>query len=98
MMLRITRHVDPDSLTLQLEGKLAGPWVGEAETCWRQTMARHKSATRFDLTGVIMIDAAGKALLAKAHAQGVELVASGCLMKAIVAQLTNEPMPDGECP
>ena len=45
-------------------------------------------AVRFDLTSVTMIDAAGKALLTAAHAQGVEFIACGCLMRAIVAELT----------
>jgi hypothetical protein len=93
-MLRITIHDEPGSVKLQLEGKLAGPWVREAEDCWRRTLAREgKSVLRFDLTGVMLIDAAGKAFLAAAYAQGAELVASGCLMRAIVAELTNTPMP-----
>jgi anti-anti-sigma regulatory factor len=87
-MLRITIHDDPESLTLQLEGGLAGPWVQEAEDCWRRTLAgQKKPILRFDLTGVTFIDAAGKAFLAAANSQGAKLVASGCLMKAIVAEL-----------
>ena len=35
-MLRITIHDDPGSLTFQLEGKLAGPWVAELEDCWQK--------------------------------------------------------------
>ena len=98
-MLRITVHDDPGSLTFQLEGRLAGPWVREAEDCWRRTVAGQRGpALRFDLTGVTVIEAAGKAFLAAAHAQGVELVASGCLMRAIVAEITNTPIPDGGCP
>jgi len=85
-MLRITIHDDPRSLTLQLEGKLAGPWVREAEICWQRTLSGNPQLVRrFDLTGVTLIDPAGKAFLAAAHAQGAELVASGCLMRAIVA-------------
>jgi ABC-type transporter Mla MlaB component len=87
-MLRITMHFAPGSLTFQLEGSLSGPWVREAEDCWQRTLAgQPKPVVRFDLTGVTTIDAAGKAFLAAAHAQGVELVASGCLMRAIVAEL-----------
>jgi hypothetical protein len=96
-MLRITVHDNPKSLTFQFEGKLAGPWVQEAEACWQRTRPR-KSVLLFDLTGVIMIDAAGKAFLAAAHAQGAELIASGCLMRAIVADITSTPLPDCQCP
>src|SRR5262245_47105210 len=97
-MLRITIRDDPESLTFQLEGRLAGPWVREAEACWQHARASQRKPVLFDLTGVTMIDAAGKAFLAAAHAQGVELVASGCLMRAIVAELTNTPISDCACP
>ena len=92
-MLRITIHDVPGSLTFQLEGRLAGPWVREAEDSWRRTLAgERKSGLRFDLTGVTMIDAAGKAFLAAAHAQGAELVATGCMMRAIVAEIARRPL------
>jgi hypothetical protein len=98
-MLRITIHDAPGSLTFQLEGRLAGPWVREAEDCWqRARTSQRKPVRRVDLTGVTLIDAAGKALLAAAHAQGAELVASGCWMRAIVAEITNTPISDCGCP
>src|SRR5262245_2475740 len=93
-MLRITTHDNPGSLTFQLEGRLAGPWVREAEDCWRSTLAgRPRPAVRVDLTGVTFIDAAGKAFLAAAHARGAEFVAAGCLMKAVVAEVTRALLP-----
>ena len=98
-MLRITIHDDPGSLTFQLEGRLAGPWVREAEHYWRGAAARQRKAvSRFDLTGVTWIDPAGKAFLAAAHAEGVGLVASGCLMRAIVAEITNTTVSECGCP
>jgi hypothetical protein len=87
-MLRVTLHDEVESTTLQLEGRLAGPWVQEAESSWRGA-AERKPVRRFDLTGITMIDAAGKAFLSTAHAQGVQMIASGCLMRAIVAQIAN---------
>ena len=39
-----------DSLTFQLEGKLAGPWVHEAEDCWRRTLARATARPPFAST------------------------------------------------
>ena len=97
-MLRVTIHDVPGSLTLQLEGKLAGPWVREAEMCWERTLAAIvQPVRRFDLTGVTLIDPAGKAFLTAAHAQGAELVASGCLMRAIVAEITNTPISECGC-
>ncbi len=93
-MLRITVHEDRGSLTFQLEGRLAGSWVRELQDCWQRTLAeRPTSAVRFDLTEVTFVDAAGKAFLAASHAQGAELVAAGCLMRAIVAEIANAPFP-----
>jgi hypothetical protein len=94
-MLRITIHELPEAVTLQFEGRLVGPWVQEAKQCWQRTQAHpHKTAHRFDLTGVTLIDAAGKAFLAAAHAAGAELIACGCLMRAIVAELSNTTVRD----
>jgi hypothetical protein len=98
-MLRITVHETPATLILQFEGKLAGPWVREAEDCWRRTVtSQRKPVQSFDLTGVILVDAAGKAFLTAAHAQGAELIASGCLMRAVVAEITHTPISDCGCP
>ena len=97
-MLRITTHQDPESLTFRLEGKLAGNWVRELEDCCRTTLAAHpRPAVRFDLTEVTFIDAAGKDFLAARHAQGAQLVAAGCLMRAIVAELTGGPIYNCGC-
>jgi hypothetical protein len=91
-MLRITVHDDPKASTVQLEGTLMGPWVREAEVCLQQTRVRpHTCTLRLDLTGVTTIDAAGKSFLAAAHSEGANIVASGCLMKAIVAEVTGIP-------
>jgi hypothetical protein len=87
-MLRITIHDVPGAQTLQLEGGLAGPWVQEAETCWRQAFLQQDKPLGLDLTAITFIDVAGKAFLAAAHRQGTNLIASGCHMKAIVAEIT----------
>ena len=93
-MLRITVKTNPDSLTFQLEGRLAGAWVGELEHCLRETQGGgRQSVPRFDLTGVTFIDAVGKTFLAARHAEGAKFIAVGCLMKAIVAEITGAPIP-----
>ena len=94
-MLRITVHDHPRTLTFQLEGRLAGPWVLELEECWQSTLARQrKPICRVDLTGVTFIDAAGRACLAAMHRQGAEFIAPDCLTKAVVAEITQTPGPD----
>jgi ABC-type transporter Mla MlaB component len=91
-MLRVTVRDAPGGLTFQLEGRLVGPWVQVTQGCWQRIRARQPQlAFRFDLSGVTMIDDAGKAFLAAAHARGAEFTACGCLMTAIVADLTKNP-------
>ena len=98
-MLRITVHDSPRALTFQLEGRLAGPWLRELEECWQNALAGpHIPVLRVDLTGVTGINAAGKACLAALHRQGAEFVAADCLTKAVVAEISHGPCPDGACP
>jgi anti-anti-sigma regulatory factor len=89
-MLKITGQKDaaPDSLSLRLEGKLAGPWVEELNSYWCQISGNQQSGAVIDLTGVTFIDANGKALLTKLWQQGAELRASGCLTRCIVEEIT----------
>jgi anti-anti-sigma regulatory factor len=90
-MLRITVYDKPSVLTFQLEGELAGPWVGELLECWQEALAsRRDPILRVDLTGVTYVDEAGEACLAALHRQGAEFVAADCLMKAIVAEITDQ--------
>src|ERR1700680_2945921 len=92
-MLRITIHDNLESLTFQLEGKLAGPWVREVEECRQRTLAgRRGIAVRFDLAGGTFIDDAGKPYLAAMDRLGAEFVAADCLTKAIVAEITKAPI------
>jgi hypothetical protein len=88
-MLRITVHDNPGALTFQLEGRLGGPWVRVLQECWRSALARQRQPIlRVDLTGVIAIDAAGRACLAALHRRGAEFVAADCLTRAVVAEIT----------
>jgi anti-anti-sigma regulatory factor len=87
-MLRIAVDDNPGSVTFHLEGKLAGPWVPELDECWQGTLARQrKPVLRVDLTGVTIIDAAGKACLTAMCRQGAEFIAADCMTKAIVAEI-----------
>ena len=93
-MLRITAHDNPRVLTLRLEGRLEGAWVAELEKCWKSTLASLcKPKVRVDLTGVTFIDSAGKARLATMHRKGAEFIASDCLTKAVVEEITRGSRP-----
>ncbi len=93
-MLRITVIESGQTDTLELEGKLSGPWVAELEQCWRAALASGHSL-RIHLRAVGYIDAAGKELLAEMHRQGAELVAVGCMTRAIVAEIKARFAPAG---
>jgi ABC-type transporter Mla MlaB component len=93
-MLRMTVHDNPGSLTVQLDGRLAGPWVQELESFWWGTRAgRRGRVLRVDLTGLAGIDAAGKAFLAAVYRQGADFVAADRWAKAIGAEMTDAPPP-----
>jgi hypothetical protein len=69
------------------------------ENCWQSTLAGPREPVlRVDLTGVTFIDAAGKEFLAAMHTEGAEFLARGCLMGAVVAEITNAPVPDRRRP
>lgn len=89
-MLKITgqRDAAPDSMSLILEGRLAGPWVEELNSYWCQMSLNQRSCTVVDLTGVTFIDANGKALLTKLWQQGAQFHAVGCLTRCIVEEIT----------
>jgi anti-anti-sigma regulatory factor len=89
-MLKITQHRDAasESVSFMLEGRLAGPWVEELDTCWRQIAANSQSQAVVDLTGVTFVDAKGKALLSQMWRQGAQLHAVGCLTRCIVEEIT----------
>jgi len=89
-MMRITVHHALRALTFRLEGKLVGPWVRELKECWRAALAGQREPNvRVDLTEVTFIDAGGRDCLAAMHRQGAEFIAADCLMKAVVAEITN---------
>ena len=87
-MLRITTQDGGRLFTLQLEGRLAGPWVAVLRDCWERQLARPGGrGIRVDLRGVTFVDAAGKALLKELCRQNVQFDACDCEMKATVAEL-----------
>ncbi len=88
-MLKVTVSMTSSATVLDLEGRLAGPWVDELRQCWRSAAASG-SAVRVMLCAVTFIDNGGKRLLAEMHRQGVELVAEGCMNQAIVAEIEEQ--------
>jgi hypothetical protein len=86
-MLKISTRTDGTRIIVELEGSLAGDWVQELEDCWRKAAESHQPV-RVMVCAVTFIDEKGKALLAQMHRHEVELVAEGCMNKAIVEEIT----------
>jgi len=87
-VLRITTRVIAGDLGLFIEGRLAGPCVGELEKCWRRAVAGESPLPAVvDLTEVSFVDAHAKQLLSQMHKQGIKLIATGLMSKLVVEEI-----------
>jgi ABC-type transporter Mla MlaB component len=91
-MLRITVHREPDSIELQLEGRLAGDWVHELRSVWNEvaSSARRETVT-VTLTDVSGVDTAGRRLLQEIVSAGVVLAGAGLFARALIDEITGIP-------
>mgnify|MGYP003579361927 CR=1 FL=1 len=89
-MLKVTTTNQNQTITMKLEGKLAGPWVQEVTRVWVDTAQSPRSGYVVDLRSVTFIDGPGQALLATMSRQGARLIAADCLTLNIVDEITKE--------
>jgi hypothetical protein len=90
-MLRITRHDCPETITLQVEGRLVGAWAKELECCWKSTvLSRKDRAPIIDLTEVLFIDEEGKRVLTRLFREGAFFRTGGPMTDAILAEITGK--------
>jgi anti-anti-sigma regulatory factor len=69
-MLRITLHETDDALVIQLEGRIAGPWVEELSRTWQETYSQlPKAKLALDLCNVTYADTNGIKLLKEIYNQ-----------------------------
>ena len=93
-MLRVTAEKKRGKTVLNVEGRLAGPWVAALEQCWRELhTSEPQEKFNVNLCAVSFIDAAGKVLLKEIHRQGGHLLAEGCLNQAIVREIVSSEDP-----
>jgi hypothetical protein len=87
-MLRVAYSDTAKGQRWNLCGQLAGLWVDELRSCWRQARERSPRARAIvDLKEVLFIDEAGETLLAEMEGAGAKLVAAGVENKHLVASL-----------
>ena len=89
-MLRVTMTNQNQTITLKIEGKLAGPWVHEVTRVWTDTAQSPRNGYVVDLRSVTFVDRLGQALLAKMSQQGAQLIAADCLTRNIVDEIRKE--------
>jgi ABC-type transporter Mla MlaB component len=93
-MLKVTFKTADAGEIWELEGKLSGDWVKELERCWRERTPAPGTPLHVHLKAVSYIDAAGKQLLAEMHGRGVEIQGCGCMVNAVVEEITRHASPN----
>lgn len=89
-MLKVTTTDEDQTITLKLEGKLAGPWVQEVDRVWANTARSSASGYVIDLCSVTFIDSPGQDLLAAMSRHGARFIAIDCLTRNIVDRIQKE--------
>lgn len=91
-MMKIQMKEFGDQLTLQVEGRLAGAFVPELETCWQAACAHQPNRKiSVDLQSVTCIDRAGRSLLQSMHRNGVGFLRAGLAIQDILEQVMESP-------
>jgi ABC-type transporter Mla MlaB component len=87
-MMRITQQPEGEAVTLKLEGRLSGEWVGELKRCWDEVRSTiHAKMILIDLAEVTFIDAAGRRLLAEMVEAGVTPTATNVMTIEVIREI-----------
>jgi anti-anti-sigma regulatory factor len=92
-MMKIQAKELDDQLILQVEGRLAGAFVPELESCWKA--AREDQPNRkisVDLKNVTCVDRAGRYLLQLMYSNGVGFLRAGLAIQDILEQVMEQPI------
>lgn len=90
-MLRVIYSETSSGQRWILCGRLAGAWVDELRSCWREARDRAPHAQAFvDLNDVTYIDGPGEELLREMQSAGAMFVVAGVENKHLVNTLDQE--------
>jgi hypothetical protein len=96
-MFRVSYSESIDGQRWTISGRLAGPWVDELRSYWKDARERAPLAhATVDLKEIIYIDPGGEALLAEMQKAGTELIATGVANKHLIASLDHDAKSQGE--
>jgi hypothetical protein len=85
-MFRVTRSNRSNHILITIEGQLAGDYVGIAETACGEALSADVPVTVF-LSGVMEVDAQGRAFLRKLIMKHARLRARGIYLRHLVKSL-----------
>ena len=84
-MLKVTMYTEQGVNRLVVEGRLVDPEASEVARVWLQARVADPFKTiEVDLSDVTYADEGGRELLATMHRQGVRLVGSGAMTRALI--------------
>jgi len=87
-MLKISVVETHGQRKLVLEGKLAGPWITEAERAWREVGNQLQGRKLVvDLSNVTIISADGEDMLLRLMGEGAKFSCGGVLTKHVLKRL-----------
>lgn len=91
-MMKIEIQEAGETVVMKVEGRLAGAFVSELETCWRTAQsAEPQGQISVDLKGVTCVDRGGRYLLQLMHRNGVRFVRAGLALQDILEQIMEQP-------
>src|SRR5438445_12836254 len=99
-MLKISvKDQEPQKqVLLEVEGRLAGPWVQELERSWEAERSRARSELIVvRLSNVTIIDEAGHELLSRMFRAGARLARNRCMLRAMTTRTTGAAFPAHDC-
>lgn len=82
-MLRMTRTESGPTTTIQIEGKILGPWVSEVRSAVDEIPK--SNARRLDMAGVSLVDASGAQLILQLQKEGVEVTSCSHFVADLLA-------------
>ncbi len=87
-MLRITVTDTPSEQRWTLQGRLAGPWVAQLQSCWNNAQAaREGRSCVIDVTSLTSVDETGEDVLRAMMSEGAKFRACGVYITHVLQSL-----------
>ena len=94
-MLKISARRNDSTTVLELQGRLAGPWVAELARVWSERPVDGPEDTVVvDLADVTFVDESGQELLTAICRAGATLTGAGCLTTSMLEEITRRALAE----